>query len=186
MFGSRIGFLLDCPNVSLDRLKRRLLTLHEILHKPWRAPLRDIQYVIQHQNLAIDLWTGSNSDDRYFSIVSNCFANFVGNTFQQQQICPCPLQLPGTLDHLLGFLGIPTLHFESADLVYRLWPQPSVCAHGNIVLRQMFDNLNLAIRAFEFDHHGATTLHHLYCIIERLHRLHVAHERHVAHEEGAL
>ena len=69
MFGRRIFSIFHGLYVSPDRVQRRLLTYREILHKARRAPLCDVQDVIQNQYLAIDRRTGSDADDRYL----DCF-----------------------------------------------------------------------------------------------------------------
>ncbi len=122
MLGGRISSLLHCLNVSFDRVERRLSTRHEILNEARRAPLRNIQNVIKNQDLAIDVRAGSDSNDRYFSLIGNCLPDFIRNAFEQQQVCSCFLQFPGALDHLFGLFGFPALHFKPADFVHRLWP----------------------------------------------------------------
>ena len=83
MLGGRITSLLNCVYVSFDSVKRCLLTHHEIPNESGRAPLRNIQNVIQNQYLAIDVRAGSDSNDRYFSLIGNCLPDFIRNAFEQ-------------------------------------------------------------------------------------------------------
>ncbi len=50
-----IGFFLHRANIGLQRLKWRVATLLEILDESRRASLRNIENVVEHENLSIDI-----------------------------------------------------------------------------------------------------------------------------------
>ena len=88
--------------------------------------------------------------------------------------------------HLLGRSLLAALHTKAADLVHGLRLQTQVRAHGDIMIREELDDLDLARTAFELHHLCAALLHQTHGILERLLFRGVSHERHVRHQERAV
>ncbi len=112
-------------------------------------------------------------------------AHLVRHAFQQHDIRARILQSLRGLKHGFRPCPGPALHLEAADLVHRLWLQTDMCADGYIVTRQVFNDFNLPITAFQLHHHRAAFLHQAYRVIECDAGLCIAHKWHVGDQECA-
>jgi len=82
MLRRRITVIFDCLDVSPYRIERRGAPGLKIAHKPRRATLRDVEYVVQHENLPIDIGTRADAYNRYLERVPDVLAEFIRDTFQ--------------------------------------------------------------------------------------------------------
>ena len=105
MLWRRVLAILYSGNVSLQSRKWRVVALLKVLYETRRAPLRDIEDVVQDQDLAVDMRPGTDSDNGNIEFCRRSLANFV-------------LQTPGRVNHLASLVGIPALYLETADFVH--------------------------------------------------------------------
>ena len=82
MFGSRVAAILDRLHIGLGRLQWRRVLCLKVPDKPRRPTLRNIEDVIQDQDLAVDIRAGANSDNRNLQRSGNLFSDFVRHTFK--------------------------------------------------------------------------------------------------------
>src|SRR4051812_41232682 len=87
------------------------------------------------------------------------------------------------LEHAPRRRVVTTLHAEAAGLVHRLWFEPQVRAHRDVVAREELDDLELADTAFQLDHFRAALLHEAHGIRQRDVRGRIARERQVGDQE---
>ena len=65
MFGCWITTVLDRTDIRLQRSKWRVIALLEISDKSRRTATRDIENVIQHENLSANMRTRTDTDRRH-------------------------------------------------------------------------------------------------------------------------
>ena len=128
MLGFRIRSLLDSPNVSLYRGHRRIPPGLEILDEPRRAALRDVEDVVEDENLPIDMGASPDADYGDVERIRDHLTNFVRDALEQHEIGACVLKATRRITHIPCLIGLPALHLEPADLVNRLtmstWSSP--------------------------------------------------------------
>ena len=183
MLGCRVTSVLDRLDVGLQSSKRRVVTLLKIPDESRRLALGNIEDVVQHQDLTVDVRACADTYCRHVKSIFHGLPNLIGNALEQDDVSSGILQLLCRLDHFTSVICLATLHLESTELVNRLGLQAQVGANRNIVVREMFDDLKLAAAALELDHHRTTLLHKSHRVVERLRRVCIAHERHVSDEK---
>ena len=183
MLGRRVTAVFDRLDVGLQSSEWRIVPLLKIPDESRRLALGNIEDVVQHQNLAIDVRACTNSDNRHFENICHSLPDFARNTLEQDNVSSGILQLLCGLNHFASVLGLTTLHLESTKFVNRLGLQSQVRTNRNIMVGEMFNNIELAATALELDHHRATLLHKAHRVVERLRRVCIAHERHVSDEK---
>ena len=125
----------------------------------------------------------TDADDWHVQGILHDLPDFVGNAFEQNNVCSGILQSLCRLDHFARAIGLATLHLESTELMNGLGLQAQVSTNRNVVIRKMFDDFKLATAALELDHHRTTLLHQSHRVVERLRRVGITHERHVSDEK---
>ena len=65
MFGGGIMPILDGRYVGLQRRKRRVMSRLEVLYEFRRTPHRDIQDVVKHKNLPVNIRACADADYRH-------------------------------------------------------------------------------------------------------------------------
>ena len=118
MLRGRITVILDRLDVRLYRLEWRCVFHLKITYESGRAALGNVEYVVQYENLAVDIRTCTNADDRHFERISYRLTQLVGNTLQQHDVGTRILQTRRGPDHFFGFLRFPALHAKTANFVH--------------------------------------------------------------------
>jgi len=184
VFRSRIRPVLDRKHIGLHCSERRIVIFLKVLHEFRCASSRNIEHVVKHENLAINVRSGADAYDGNIQFPGRRLPDFIWNTLEQHDIGTCILQALCGIDHLARLIRLPALHLEATDFVHRLWLETQMSADGNVMAGKVPDNLDLTCTAFELDHHRATFLHQAHRVVECLTRVGIAHERHVGNEEG--
>src|SRR5690606_27849001 len=83
---SRVGFLFDGLHVCLHRLERTVVSDHEILREARFTARGDVEHVIEHQYLAVGIWSSTDPDHRYLQGFGGFRAERGGNALQQNDI----------------------------------------------------------------------------------------------------
>ena len=117
----------------------------EILDEPRRLALRDIEDVVQHEDLPVDVGARTDPDHGHLERVPDGLPEFARHAFEQDDIGTRILELLRRSLHVLCLFRIPALHAKPADLVYRLGLQPEVRANRDVVTREMLDDINLTL-----------------------------------------
>ena len=139
MLRRRVAAILDGLHEGLQRGQRRIVTLLEVLHESGRTTDRDAERVVEHEDLTINVWTGTDADDGHTQLVGHGLAELIRHTLEQYNIGPGVLQLFAGREHFLGAVRLPALNPESAQLVNRLWFEPQMGTHGDVVIGEVLD-----------------------------------------------
>src|SRR5690606_4689315 len=62
MLRRRINLFLDFPHVRFDGLERTVMPGHEVLGKTRLAPGRDVEHIVENENLAVRVGPGANTN----------------------------------------------------------------------------------------------------------------------------
>lgn len=117
MFGFRVSPVLDRLHIGLNSSYRRIMTCLEILDESRCPTLRDIEDVVEHENLAIDVRTGTDANYRYVERVGDHLPDFIRDALKQYDIRTRILQALRRLQHVLCLVRLAPLHLEAANLV---------------------------------------------------------------------
>ena len=120
MLGCRVTAVLNRLDVGLQSSKRRVVPLLKIPDESRRLALGNIEDVVQHQDLTVDVRACTNAYDRHVESIFHGLPDFVGNTLKQDDVSSGILQLLCRLNHLAGLIGLTTLHLEAAQFMNRL------------------------------------------------------------------
>ena len=120
MLGRRVTAVLNRLDVGLQSSKWRVVPLLKIPDESRRLALGNIEDVVQHQDLTVDVRACTDAYDRNVEGIFHGLPDFVGNTLEQNNVCSGILQLLCRLDHFASMIGLATLHLESTELVNRL------------------------------------------------------------------
>ena len=118
MFGFGVGSVPDGTHVCLEGRKRRTATGLEILDESRRAPLGDVEDVIEHENLSVDVRSGADADDGNIERARYRAPDFVRHSFEEHDVGAGILEAPRCVLHFPGLFGLPALHLEAADFVH--------------------------------------------------------------------
>ncbi len=92
MFRRGVFAIFDFSHVGLQGSQRRRAIRLKVLDESRRAALRDIENVIQHQYLAINIRPSADSDNRNVQRFCYNFAHFVRDALKQDDISTGVLQ----------------------------------------------------------------------------------------------
>src|SRR5690606_32415975 len=116
VFLSGVTAVLDGSDVSLDTGKRRIVTRHEIPDEARRLALGDAEYVVQHEDLSVDVGPGADAYDRHLERAGNGCAYLVRYALQQHDVRTRRFERLRVSNHLVRHLALAALDFETPDL----------------------------------------------------------------------
>ena len=140
MLGSRIAPVFDGTHIPGNGFERRRAVRLKVTYKLWRPALGNIENVVQHEDLAVNVGSCADTDYGNRKRPGNERANFVRNALQQDDVSARILQPFCGLQHFVGLVRLAALHLEAANLVHRLWLESKVRTYRNVVARQMLYN----------------------------------------------
>ncbi len=82
MFWCRITAIFHGFHIIANRLERRVTAFHEVSYEPRFASGCDIQDVIEHEDLTIDMRSGTDADHREIDAFLNRFSHFVRHALE--------------------------------------------------------------------------------------------------------
>src|SRR5262249_42607711 len=114
----RVAAVFHGPHVALDRLQWTAGAVHEVADEARLAAGGDIENVVEHQDLAVDVGPRADPDPPHLELARDHGAELGRNAFEQHDVSACGRECLRIADHLPRGLLVATLHAKSADLVH--------------------------------------------------------------------
>ena len=105
---------------------------------------------MQYENLAVCVWTGTNSNGRNRNRFSDVAGEFTWNAFDHGREGSCGINAFCVLKYSIAAFEIATLDFVSAHAVIALGCKPDVSHHRNVDSTYRCDGVVHRRAAFEF------------------------------------
>ena len=82
MLRRRIATILHRLYIRTECVDWSVIALHEVFDKSWRLALCNIEHVVKHENLPVNIRTCANTDHRHAECVRNGFTKLVRNALE--------------------------------------------------------------------------------------------------------